>query len=285
MEQHINAIQSFLDIAKELNHISLKFLFLKQDNYHSYCQQLSKTNNKGAIAFEINDVDKLKHILPHPYNKKSIFETLNKGFIYFPYGKHFDNIKIIIEVGPMPDKTNNKYNDFKSEMITKKEINEYLHYKSSSKFTGTLASKTGMENVIKNIIEEVAFYLDKEVSIQSMIKDNTITDPHLSDDDYLNLLYTFMIDAKSDLTLIKDVFNHILSVQYINVDYDQLKNLIIYTKLRYQISDLKIKTLLGYILKSKVHNESVLTLLNSSIPDRYIISKQTPYLHLKTTQL
>jgi len=283
MKQHINAIQSFLNMAKELNHISLQFLFLKQDDYHSHYQQLSK--NMDAIIFEINDTDKLKRVLPHPYNKKSIFETLSKGFIYFPYRKHFDNVQIMIEVGPMPDKTNNKYNDFKNEMITKKEINEYLHYKSSSKFTGTLASKTGMENVIKNIIEEVAFYLDKEVSIQSMIKDNTITDSHLSDDDYLNLLYTFMIDAKNDLTLIKDIFNHILSVKHINTDYDQLKNLIMYTKLRYQISDLKIKTLLGYILKSKVHNESVLTLLNSSIPDRYIISKQTPYLHLKATQL
>lgn len=283
MEQHINAIQSFLDMAKELNHISLKFLFLKENTYHSHYQQLSKDTN--VINFEINDPDKLKHILPHPYNKKSIFETLNKGFIYFPYNQDFKNITVIIEVSNMPQKTNNKYNDFKSEMMTKKEINEYLHYKASSKFTGTLASKTGMENAIKNIIEETAFYLDENVSIQSMIKDHTITDTHLSDDDYLNLLYTFMIDAKNDLTLIKNIFNHILSVQHINVSYDRLKELIMYTKLRYQISDLKIKTLLGYILKSKIQNESVLTLLNSSIPDRYIISKQTPYLHLKATQL
>lgn len=283
MEMQLKNYKSFLNTARMIKRLSLKISFLHSDDYHKATSDL---NTLSSIVFDIKDKDTMKRILPNPYDKKAIVNQIECITIDFGYGKRsFDDVLVFVKVkDTLPNDKSISYQRFKDTMEAHRKatniMTEFLSQDENRKFYGVLASKNGMQNAYSEIINVVAEHINEETDISDAIESNTITDDSLSDDDYYTLLYGSMIEAEEDIKLIKKLFDQQLNFQYIDVSTPILKDLAHNTKLRYSISDIKIKTIIGYALMYKINDESIISLLNSSIPDRYIISKQTPHLNL-----
>lgn len=286
MELYMKEIKSFLKASKSLKNLGLKLSLLTENAYE-------KTNNIDMNAFtkKINtdEIDLLKQALPHPYNKKRILPYIDEVFIYFPTSKfktNHEDINIFVKINDEIDKNTNNHIDIIKEHLNENDsLVEYHASSDNAKFTGTLASKNSMLNVIDEIIDILAKDIDENCDINDVIESESITDTSLSDDDYKTLLYSSMLDAEKDMKLVRYLFENQLSILNLRESKKAILKYIKNTKIRYKISDFKLKTIIGYTLLYNINNETLISLLNSKIEDRLIISKQTPDLNLKIEKL
>ena len=287
MNLHIKEIKSFLKTTKDLKHLGLKLSLCTTDEY----TKAINMDDKNAFTKTISKNDKslLKQSLPHPYNKKKILPYIDEVFIHYPIGQVIiknKDINVIVKVNDeINQNTNDHINVIKEHLKENNILVEYHGPSNNSKFTGTLASKNGMTNVVDEIIDVIAKDIDEKCDISDSIKSESITDTSLSDDDYKTLLYSSMLDAEKDMQLIRYLFDNQLSILNIKENKNDILKYIKNTKIRYAISDLKLKTIIGYSLLYNINDETLISLLNSKIEDRLIISKQTPNLNLKIEKI
>lgn len=280
--EYLKTIESFLTTFKEVMSLSTRIIFAQTQTFKQIENDMTKQN---AFKYKITDKDDLLNVMPHPYNKKAIFETLESAFVHFPLNQHHQEMTMVIEVGQLPDKDSVPYNTFKRDLLIDGQHTDYYSSKTSAKFHKVLMSETGFKDFNKALIKRTTQFLDEISDIKPLIRRSSIFDDDLSDDDYKNLLYSMMLDGKQDLDELKQLFENQLTVLNVYETKKEIRKRIKNTKLRHSISDNKIKTLLNYVIIKQLQDDSIITLLNSKIPDRYIISRDMRNLNLKPVKL
>lgn len=252
------------------------------DEYKTIYYRYTK-NNDNNINF-----DDVIDCLPNPYNKNELRQsiymiTINADLVSYP--KHID-ITVYVDIENQTFKTKAGQN-FERELLYNNKITETLSFKENASFFKTLASKTGMKNSYKQMLEIMVQSLlnqsikqNKTSNITTAIFDNTY-DVH----DYETDLYTMVIDYSDDFEnvliaykyhLQNFLFNNMLPVDTVQLLLDS-----IYVTYLLSIVDTeKIKVLISYILKYQPDHVSILDLFDSNIPNNLITSSYMPNLNL-----
>ena len=268
---------------------TLKIKYIKQidandihDQYTTIYYRYTK-NNDNNINF-----DDVIDCLPNPYNKNELRQsiymiTINADLVSYP--KHI-NITVYVDIENETFKTK-AGQSFERELLYNNEITETLSFKENASFFKTLASKTGMKNSYKQMLEIMVQSLlnqslkqNETSNLTTAIFDNTY-DVH----DYETDLYTMVIDYSDDFENVLIAYKYQLQNSLFNnklpVDTIQLLLDSIYVTYLLSIVDTeKIKVLISYILKYQPDHVSILDLFDSNIPNNLITSSYMPNLNL-----
>lgn len=267
---------------------TLKIKYIKQidandihDQYTTIYYRYTK-NNDNNINF-----DDVINCLPNPYNKNELKQsiymtTINADLVGYP--KHI-NITVYVDIENETFKTK-AGQSFERELLYNNEITETLSFKENASFFKTLASKTGMKNSYKQMLEiMVQSLLNQSIkqnetsNPETAIFDNTY-DVH----DYETDLYTMVIDYSDDFENVLIAYKYQLHNFLFNnssiINYQALLDSVYMSYLLSTVDTEKIKVLISYILKYQPDHVSILDLFDSNIPNNLITSSYMPNLNL-----
>ena len=266
---------------------TLKIKYIKQidandihDQYTTIYYRYTK-NNDNNINF-----DDVINCLPNPYNKNELKQsiymtTINADLVGYP--KHID-ITVYVDIENKTFKTKAGQN-FERELLYNNEITETLSFKENASFFKTLASKTGMKNSYKQMLEiMVQSLLNQSKEIQTHTQTIAIFDNTYDVHDYETDLYTMSIDYSDDFENILSAYkNQLYNFLFNNSSITNYQALLDSVYMSYSLSTIdteKIKVLISYILKYQPDHVSILDLFDSNIPNNLITSSYMPNLNL-----
>lgn len=285
MQIYVTETANHLHLLKERFHQGYLIEFVKIKDLPLYVPAANDT----LLITKFNSNNELKEILPSPFNKKTFSKLLVEGVVVQTLEQRNSHLTLYVGVDNLDGKyTNDNVKEFVQHMLYPKTGNTYrvyLDHSQHTKFkTDEFCSKTGMEKSRDNVLTQTAYKLQKEIQdhpdMKNLFTQHDILNPDVDANDYTSYLHMLIADAEKDFELMKAAFEQGTFISSKIYGVKELKARAKQVQLKYRVSEQKMKSLLGFILEHNAYGITIIDLMESPIPDRYIINRQMPKLNL-----